>query len=319
MNLDRGIVHRQQDERDQGDAGDPVGLEPVGAGADRVAGVVAGAVGDDSGIPRVVFLDVEDDLHQVRADVRNLGEDTAGDPQGRRAERFTDGEADEARTGVVARDEQQDAQHHEQLDADEEHADAHAGAQRDRVDRIRHALEAGERGARVGEGVDADPEPGDAVTAADPDQAEEKNDGDLDGVHVLQDAEVEHHDDADERFENEDELALGHQIGLAGLVNELGDLEHRAMHRQVLQLREDHHAERQPEQADEEPDHEQRPAVDALKRRLAEVRKYQVGLAAGVLLGDRHRAACRRLRERHGRPRAREHRNHTGYPENLDH
>ena len=32
--------------------------------------------------------------------------------------------------GVVARDEEQDAEHDEQLDADEQHADAHAGAQR---------------------------------------------------------------------------------------------------------------------------------------------------------------------------------------------
>jgi hypothetical protein len=52
----------------------------------------------------------------------DLGEDAAGDPERRRAERLADGEADEARPGVVARDEQQDAQHHEQLDADEHHA-----------------------------------------------------------------------------------------------------------------------------------------------------------------------------------------------------
>ena len=37
-----------------------------------------------------------------------------------------------------------------------------------------------EGGARVGEGVDADAEPGDAVAARDADQAEEQDDRDLD-------------------------------------------------------------------------------------------------------------------------------------------
>jgi hypothetical protein len=75
------LLHGQDDERDQRHAGDPVGLEPVGAGTDRVAGVVARAVGDDAGVAGVVFLDVEDDLHEVGADVGDLGEDAARDPQ----------------------------------------------------------------------------------------------------------------------------------------------------------------------------------------------------------------------------------------------
>ena len=97
----RLAVHRQQDERDQRDAGDAVGLEPVGARPDRVAGVVARAVGNHARVPRIVFLDVEDDLHQVRADVGDLGEDAAGDAQRRGAERLADGEADEAGAGVA--------------------------------------------------------------------------------------------------------------------------------------------------------------------------------------------------------------------------
>ena len=104
-----GSVTASEDERDQRDAGDAVGLEAVGARADRVAGVVAGAVGDHARVARVVFLDVEDDLHQVGADVGDLGEDAAGDAQRRGAERFADGEADEARAGVVAGNEEQDA------------------------------------------------------------------------------------------------------------------------------------------------------------------------------------------------------------------
>ena len=97
-------VHREQDEGDQRDAGDAVGLEPVRARPDRVARVVADAVGDHAGVPRVVFLDVEDDLHQVGADVGDLGEDAAGDAQRRGAERLADREADEARAGERARE-----------------------------------------------------------------------------------------------------------------------------------------------------------------------------------------------------------------------
>ena len=96
-----GSLHGQQDEGDQRDAGDAVSFKAVGAGADRVARVVAGAVGDHAGVARIVFLDLEDDLHQVGADVGDLGEDAAGDTQRRRAQRFADGEADEARSRIV--------------------------------------------------------------------------------------------------------------------------------------------------------------------------------------------------------------------------
>ncbi len=57
-------------------------------------------------------------------------------------ERLADREADEARAGVVAGNEQQDEQHDHQLDADEQHADAHAGLERNRVAGIRLAAEA---------------------------------------------------------------------------------------------------------------------------------------------------------------------------------
>ena len=81
-----GFVHAQQNEGNQRDAGDAVGLESVRARAHRIAGVVAGAVGDHAGVARVVFLDLEDDLHQVGADVGDLGEDAAGDAQRGRAQ-----------------------------------------------------------------------------------------------------------------------------------------------------------------------------------------------------------------------------------------
>jgi hypothetical protein len=51
---------------------------------------------------------------------------------------------------------------------------------------------------------------------------------------VLEPAEVEHDDRPDEDLEDQDELALGDQVGLAGLVDQLGDLAHRLVHRHVV-------------------------------------------------------------------------------------
>ena len=131
--------HRERDERDQRDAGDAVRLETVRRRADGIARVVPGAVGDDARISRVVFLDVEHDLHQVGADVGDLGEDAARDAQGRGAKRFADREPDETGAGVVAGNEEQNRQHHHQLDGDEQHTDAHAGTERNCVAGIRLA------------------------------------------------------------------------------------------------------------------------------------------------------------------------------------
>ena len=48
------------------------------------------------------------------------------------------------------------------------------------------------------------------------------------------------------------------QVGLAGLVDQLGDLEHRAVHGQVLELHVDPEAEEQAEDADADSDREER-------------------------------------------------------------
>src|SRR5206468_1618389 len=257
-----------------------VGLEAVGAGADGVTGVVARAVGDDARVARVVLLDVEHDLHEVRADVGDLREDAARDTQRGRAQGLADGEADEARARVVARDEEQDAEHQEQLDADQQHADRHPRLEGDGVDREGLAAQARERRPGVGERVDPDAEPRDAVAAGDADQAEEQDDEDAEGVEVLQEAEVDNDDEADEDLEEQDELALGDQVRLAGLVDELGDLSHRLVHGKVLELAEDHQPEDEAEHADAEPEREQRAAADAADVHLAEVGNLETGLAA---------------------------------------
>ena len=279
LHLDGRVFDAQQNEGDEGDAGDAVGFESVGGGADRVAGVVAGAVGDDAGIARVVFLDLEDDLHQVGADVGDLGEDAAGDAQRGRAQRFTDGKADEAGAGVVGRNKEQDEEHDQQLDADQHHADAHAGLQRNVVDRIGLAGQAGESGARVGEGVDPNAEPRHAVAARDSDQAEEKNDGQRDGNRLIrhrrQHAEIEHDDDGDEEPQDQQEFALGDQVGLAGLVNQLGNLEHGTMHGHLPQAGVNDQAEAQAEDAEQDADHQQAMAVDAEEQYLREIGKFQ--------------------------------------------
>jgi hypothetical protein len=294
LHLHGRVDDGHEDERDERHAGDAVGLEAVGARPDRIARVVARAVGDDPGVARVVLLDVEDDLHQIGTDIGDFREDAARDPERRRTERLADREADEAGAGVVAGNEEQNAQHDQQLDADEEHADAHARAQRYRVDRKGPPFEPGKRRARVREGVHADAEPRHPVAAGDADEAEEQDHRHLERWEPMdhfvsyridgrrQPAEVDRGDDADEDPENEDELALRDEVGLAGLVDELGDLVHRPVHGQVLQLDVDHHAEDEPEHTHAQPHHQQRAPVDASELDLAEVREDQVRLAAGM-------------------------------------
>ena len=85
LNLHGGIFHRQQNKGDQCDPGYAIGFKTIGTRAHRVAGVIARAVRNDAGVARVVFLDFEDDLHEVGADVGNLRKDAASDAQGRRA------------------------------------------------------------------------------------------------------------------------------------------------------------------------------------------------------------------------------------------
>src|SRR5207253_5686052 len=115
LRLNDRIMNRQQDKADEGDAGHAVGFEPVGGRADGIAGVVTDTVGDDTGVAGVVFLDVEDDLHEISADVGDLGKDAARDAKGSSAQRFANRKADEARSGQVRRNKQENQQHHQQL------------------------------------------------------------------------------------------------------------------------------------------------------------------------------------------------------------
>ncbi len=111
-----GIFYRKQDESDECDAGHAVGFKAIGTGTNGVTGIVAGTVRDNAGISRVVFLNFEDNFHQVGADVSDFGENAAGDAQSCCAEGFTDGKSDKAWTRIVARNEQKDKEHHQKLD-----------------------------------------------------------------------------------------------------------------------------------------------------------------------------------------------------------
>ncbi len=111
MHLHGRVFYAQQDEGNQGYAGDAVGFKSVGGRSDRITSVVARAVGNHAGVTSVVFLDLEDDLHEIGADVGDLGEDAAGDAQCGRAQRLTNGKADEAGPRVVGGNKEQNKQH----------------------------------------------------------------------------------------------------------------------------------------------------------------------------------------------------------------
>ncbi len=93
-------------------------------------------------------------------------------------------------------------------------------------------------------------------------------------------AEVERDDEADEDLEDQDELALRHQIGFAGLVDQLRHLEHRPVHRQFLQARVRHEPEQQTQHADADARHEQRSRVEPEKAHLPEIGQDEARLAA---------------------------------------
>ncbi len=306
LHLHRRALHAQQDERDQRHAGHAVGFESIRARADRIARIVARAVGDHARVARVVFLDLENDLHQVRTDVRDLGEDAAGDAQRRRAQRFADGKSDEARTRVIAGNEKQNEQHHQQFHADQHHADAHARLQRNLVNRIRFAAQPRKRRARVRKRVHANAEPGHAVAARNSQQAERQNDDDPEGFVVQQHAEVQHDHHRDERPQQHQEFALRDQVGFAGLVNQLGDFPHRAVYRQILQPRINRQAKNQPENAEKNSEEQQLVSVDSVQEsHRRQVRQLQIRFAAHRF-GRRLLRQCRHAAQQHRRRACRE-------------
>ena len=91
-------------------------------------------------------------------------------------------------------------------------------------------------------------------------------------------SEVDHHDDADEGFEDEDELALGEEVRLAGLPDQLRHLEHGPVYRQPLELPVDAQAEDEAESADDQACVEQLAAGHPEEMDRVEVGQDELGL-----------------------------------------
>ena len=274
--------HGQRDERDERDAGHAVGLEAVGGRAHRVACVVACAVRDHAGVAGIVLLDAEHDLHEVGADVGDLGEDPARDAERGGPERLADREAQERCTRRLARHEQQDHEHHQQLDADQQHADAHAGLERDLIDRERLAAQRREGGAAVGVGVHADPEPRHRVGAEDADHRPHQDQQHLAGALVLEHAEVVDDAERDQALEHDQQPALLQDVGLARLPDDVGDVEHALVGGQGLHLPVHGEPEQPTQHAYPEAEQQQRPPRDRHSEELVlrvEDRQLEVQLA----------------------------------------
>jgi hypothetical protein len=76
-------------------------------------------------------------------------------------------------------------------------------------------------------------------------------------------AEVDENDRADEGPEDDEELALLDEVGLAGLVDQLGDLAHRLVDRHLPDLGVRDEPEEEPERADREAEEEELVPVQA--------------------------------------------------------
>jgi hypothetical protein len=114
---------------------------------------------------------------------------------------------------------------------------------------------------------------------------------------VLEEAEVVDDARADEDLEHREQLALLEQVGLAGLVDGVRDIEHGLVGRHGLDLVEHHQAEQHAEDA--HPDaHEQQVALSRLETRQLEVQlarerdgRQQKGQQAGREAGRQERGA----------------------------
>src|SRR5262249_40089563 len=86
---------------------------------------------------------------------------------------------------------------------------------------------------------------------------------------------------------DQDELALGDEIGFASLVDQFGDFEHGPMHGQILQPHVNGQAESESKEAEHDSDQQQLVAVDSQEAYRREVREFEAGLSTlGTGLGQ---------------------------------
>ena len=102
------------------------------------------------------------------------------------------------------------------------------GFERNEITRIRFAAQTGKCRARIGECIHANAKPRDGIAAEDADDAENQNDSDSEDFEMLQEAKIKNDGSPDKDLQNHQKPALRQKVGLAGLVNQLRDLQHRA-------------------------------------------------------------------------------------------
>ncbi|MBS1117548.1 MAG: hypothetical protein H6Q87_1932 [candidate division NC10 bacterium] len=147
------------------------------------------------------------------------------------------------------------------------------------------------------EGVDPDAEPRHGVTSEDADDAEHDNGDDLPRREVKQESEVDHDDDRDEGPQDGQELALGYQVGLAGLVDQLRDLAHGLVDREIPDLHVLHQPEGHAAETNDQTEQQQAVAVNAQERHRSQVGDLQLRLARPRCGG----AERRRRRQKRGK------------------
>src|SRR5205823_12622550 len=114
-----------------------------------------------------------------------------------------------------------------------------------------------------------------AVAGQNSQHAKQQDDGDGEASRMpgngVQKSEVAENHHRDEGPQDEDELSLRHQIGLAGLVDQLGNLTHGLVDRKVLQVQINSQSKEQPQEAEDQADKEQVVAGHAQERNRRQV------------------------------------------------
>ena len=97
------VSGRQNNKADKRHTGHAIGFKTIGRRAAGVAGIITGTIGNNPRIARIVFINFENNLHQIGTDIGNFGKNTAANTQRRSTQRFADGKTDKAGTGQITR------------------------------------------------------------------------------------------------------------------------------------------------------------------------------------------------------------------------
>ena len=110
-----------------------------------------------------------------------------------------------------------------------------------------------------------------------------ESDGDRLIRHGRQHAEIKHDHYRDEEPQDQKKFSLSDQIGLAGFIDQFGNLEHGAMHWHFPQARINDQAETQAKNTKQNADHQQPVTVNSEEQHLGEVGQLQTGFTADFM------------------------------------